>query len=139
MAAHRLLLLDGLTRRRLVLRMAFARRGWVVTAVDTVAGALAALLERPGPCCLLVALQPALPDGRGEDVLERCVAMGSRARLVVCPVSKMSIFSIYTYEYRKGKVLPTPVSLAEIWDDRCPACEDQGRSRGPPERHRDVS
>ena len=132
MAAHRLLLLDGLARRRLALQMALVRRGWIVSAVDTVADALAVLRQGAEPCCLLLSLEPALPDGSGEVALERSVAMGNRTRLLVSPGRAASIQIMSISECISGGILPRPVSLAEVWSDPCPVCEGRGWRGGPP-------
>jgi DNA-binding response OmpR family regulator len=80
MAGARLLIVEDDRLSREALRKIFARKGWHVTAVETLAEGLLQL--DPPPDCLILDLM--LPDGHGVEILRQIRANNLPTRAVVC-------------------------------------------------------
>jgi DNA-binding response OmpR family regulator len=112
---------DGSTRR--ALRSVFGRMGWDVIGAATVVDGLARLEEGPPPDAMIVDLM--LPDGRGEDLLQRVRELGLATRLVVLSgvISTTRIEGLA--DLRPDAVLPKTMSIGEVWEGLIRACEGQ--------------
>ncbi len=75
----RVLVVEAEMAIRFAIRLLFERRGWQVTLAKGVAEALAALDGRPD----WIIMDPALPDGDGEDVLRAVREAGFDTRVAI--------------------------------------------------------
>ncbi|WP_422929999.1 response regulator [Singulisphaera sp. PoT] len=66
---------------RNVLRSRFLKMGWQVDAAATVGEALALLDSEPAPCCLILDVE--LPDGTGDEVLDKIRNLNLKTKVLV--------------------------------------------------------
>jgi CheY-like chemotaxis protein len=112
MSTHRVLIVEDHEPTRNILRMIFQRKGWSTLAAGTVAEGLAYLGREPRPDCVLLDLD--LPDGRGEDVLERVRADHLPIRVAVCTGNGDRVRWRGIQRYHPEAVIQKPVDLAEV-------------------------
>jgi DNA-binding response OmpR family regulator len=129
MAGHRLLVVEDQTWSRHPLSGIFGRLGWEVSVAGTVADGLRLLNTQPEPCCLVLDLN--LPDGRGEDILQKVRDMGLRTRVVVAtgiidPERKKLVS-----ELAPDALLTKPIVLPDVWTGECRVCEGGIHPVGP--------
>jgi ActR/RegA family two-component response regulator len=100
---------DGLVRR--VWHEIFDRRGWDVTAANTVAGGLA-LLE-PAPDYLILDLS--LPDGCGETILHKVREDNLKTRVTVMTGVDDAARLGRVRQLRPDALLRKPIDVADVW------------------------
>jgi ActR/RegA family two-component response regulator len=100
---------DGLVRR--VWHEIFDRRGWDVTAANTVAGGLA-LLE-PAPDYLILDLS--LPDGCGETILRKVRDDNLKTRVTVMTGVDDAARLGRVRLLRPEALLRKPIDVADVW------------------------
>jgi CheY-like chemotaxis protein len=89
----------------------FTRRGWDVSAVGTVAGALAAL--DPAPDYLILDLS--LPDGSGETILRKIREDQLKTRVTVMTGSSSSALLARVKQLNPDALFEKPIDVADIW------------------------
>jgi FixJ family two-component response regulator len=101
---------DHFATRETVSRL-FALRGWKVRGVSTATEAVQELASRPD--CVILDL--ALPDGRGERVLEAAAAAGMVGRVVVVSgISDAGRLKAVEEHYHPAAVFLKPVEMADL-------------------------
>jgi FixJ family two-component response regulator len=103
--------------------------GWLVRLATTAAEGLDWINSGHEPCCLILDLD--LPDGRGEEVLEKARAKGLRTHVAVCTgiVDQARLSAV---ERMKPDVFLTkPVTASAIWDGVCRVSEGHEPKQGP--------
>lgn len=117
MHRHRLLIVEDDPNTRASIGGIFSRMGWMVRLAATAAEGIDWLDSGHEPCCLILDL--ALPDGRGEAVLERVREKALRTYVAVC-TGVMDQGRLAAVAALKPDVLLTkPITAAHLWNNVC--------------------
>jgi DNA-binding NtrC family response regulator len=117
MHRHRLLIVEDDPNTRASLGGIFSRMGWLVRLAATAAEGIDWLEQGNEPCCMILDL--ALPDGRGETVLERAREKRLRSYIAVC-TGVMDLERLAAVAALKPDVLLTkPITATHLWNNVC--------------------
>jgi DNA-binding NtrC family response regulator len=117
MHRHRLLIVEDNDDTRTALGGIFSRMGWLVRLAATAAEGLEWINQGHEPCCLVIDL--ALPDGRGEAVVELTRAKGLRTYIAVCTGVDDEARLRDVLALKPDAILTKPITATQIWNNVC--------------------
>lgn len=117
MHRHRLLIVEDDRDTRTSLGGIFSRMGWLVRLASTASEGMEWINGGHEPCCLILDL--ALPDGKGESVLELAREKGLRTYVAVCTGVSDEERLAGVSAMEPDVILTKPITATDIWKGVC--------------------